>query len=212
MAAWGCCSTDTQGALTSLCLAPQVEQVLRPSVFARPQALLSVQVMDRAGGACAKHFAAGEGAHAATLQQGRSSGAQQVLQALSALAAHGQLQQKALGAIPGCSDICMEELLMVRRDPARPTFRNVSIQTRCDNEKQHAEDGVDVPTAALATAIPLPHAGSPGGPGGQPHEERRPAEGRSLAAHQERSSQLQPAGHGRPAVGPGGGHAALRLR
>ena len=98
----------------------QVEQVLRPNVFARPQALLSVQVIDRAGGACPKHFIAEEqGAHEATVaQQGKATAAQQVLQSLSSVAASGvaagSLRQKTLGAIPGCSDLCMEQLLAVR--------------------------------------------------------------------------------------------------
>ena len=126
--------------------------MLRPTVFSKPQAVLSVQVVDRPG-ACphllclppsgarshtspviwqrrksalahagltsVKHFAAIDSSgHAATLRQaGSATAAGQVIQALSGVTAAGvgasALQHAPLAAIPGCSDLCMQELLKV---------------------------------------------------------------------------------------------------
>ena len=50
-------------------------------------------------------------------QAGRSTAAAQVIQALSDVTASGvgasSLQHMPLAAVPGCSDLCMQELLKV---------------------------------------------------------------------------------------------------
>ncbi|BDA43582.1 hypothetical protein COCOBI_04-5950 [Coccomyxa sp. Obi] len=93
----------------------QMERVLLPTVFARPEAMFSLQALVAPGDESSKSLLPDDTAHAASLQADTSAASEIVVQALNSVAFRGvsnaALDHRKIGSVPDCSDACMEEVV-----------------------------------------------------------------------------------------------------